>query len=66
MPNFDSHVTFTYDYRTHFQLLIKLITQLNKTNLLKLWIRIQQYSATDFQVRSKTTLKIITAYFSIF
>ena len=35
-------------------------------NLLKLWIRVQQYIATDFQGWSKMTLKIKTAYFSAF
>ena len=40
-------------------------TQLKqKINLLKLWIRIQQYTGTDFQGWSKMTLKIKTAYFS--
>ena len=39
---------------------------LNKKNLLKLWIRIQQYTATDFQGWSGMTLKTRAAYFSIF
>ena len=34
-------------------------------NLLKFWIRIQQYTAIDFQGWSRVTLKIKTAYFSI-
>ena len=33
-------------------------------NLLKLWIRIQQYTGTDFQGWSKITLKIKMAHFS--
>ena len=33
-------------------------------NLLKLWIRIQQDTATDFQGWSKITLKIKMAHFS--
>ena len=33
-------------------------------SLLKLWIRIQQYTATDFQGWSKITLKIKMAHFS--
>ena len=37
-----------------------------KINLLKLWIRIQQHTATDFQGWLKKTLKIKTAYFSVF
>ena len=37
-----------------------------KINPLKLWMRIRQYTATDFQGWSKMTLKIKTAYFSIF
>ena len=36
-----------------------------KINLLKLWIRIQHHTATDFQGWSKMTLKIKTAYFFI-
>ena len=35
-------------------------------NLLKLWIPIQQYTATDSQGWSKMTLKTKTAYFSSF
>ena len=31
-----------------------------------LWIRIQQYTATDFQGWLKMTVKIKPAYFSIF
>ena len=37
-----------------------------KINLLKLWILIQQYTATDFQGWSEMTLKIKSAYFCIF
>ena len=37
-----------------------------KIKLLKLLLQIQQYVATDFQGWSKMTLKIKTAYFSIF
>ena len=48
---------------TYFQLLLTQLKQ--KINLLKLWIRIQQYTATDFQDWSKVTPKIKAAYFSI-
>ena len=42
-------------------------SQLKQTiYLLKLWIRIQQYTSTDFQGWSKLTLKIKTANFFIF
>ena len=34
--------------------------------VLKLWIRIHQYTAIDFQGGLKMTLKIKTAYFFIF
>ena len=37
-----------------------------KINLVKLWIPIQHYTATDFQGWSKMTLNIKTAYFSMF
>ena len=43
-----------------------VINTIKTKNLLKLWIRIQQYTATDFQGWSKMTLKIKTAYFSTF
>ena len=35
-------------------------------NLLKVCMRIQWYTATDFQGSSKMTIKIKTAYFSMF
>ena len=48
MPSFQSHLTyFQYENRAHFQLLQTQLKQ--KMNLLKLWIRIQQHSATDSQ-----------------
>ena len=37
-----------------------------KINLSKLWIRIQQYTASDFEGWFKLTLKMKAAYFSIF
>ena len=43
-----------------------ICTLKQKMSFLKLWILIQQYTATDFQGWSKMTLKIKTAYFSIF
>ena len=64
MLNFHSHLTSTalYEYRTYFQV---LLTQLN-ISVLKLWVRIQRYTAVDFQGWSKTTLKIKMAHISIF
>ena len=58
---FTPHIyCFIYGYRT-----FSAVTQLEQTrNLLKLWIRIQQYTATDFQGWSKITLKIKMAHFS--
>ena len=41
-------------------------TQLKqKIIVLKLWVRIQQYAAVDFQGWSKMTLKVKMAYISI-
>ena len=37
-----------------------------KIIVLKLWIRIQRYTAVDFQAWSKTTLKIKMAYIYIY
>ena len=37
-----------------------------KMDLSKLWIRIHLYTAADFQGWLKVTLKVKTAYFSIF
>ena len=37
-----------------------------KINLSKLWIRIQQYTASDFEGWFKLTLNMKAAYFSIF
>ena len=47
----------------HFQVLQSQLKQ--KIIVLKLWVRIQRYTAVDFQGWSKMTLKIKVAHISI-
>ena len=58
MLNFHSHLTFTAlcEYRTYFQLLQTQLKQ--EIMVLKRWVRIQWYTAVDFQGWLRMTLKI--------
>ena len=49
---------------TYIQVLSTQLKQ--KIIVLRLWVRIQQYTEADFQGWSKMTLKIKMAYISIF